>query len=188
MFCLCPLLGVVLFLVLIKVFKPFRVYFCILCEGVFFFYWGTVALWCCVSFCCTTKWVTHLYPLSLGSPHPIAPMHVAAEHWDEPPVIFIRFLLAIYLTQGSVYMSTPISQFSPPSFPQLMSTHPFSMSASYFYAANRFICSIFLDSTYVHWYIQSLFLTYFIHMTDSRSIHVSTNDETLFLFIQEFHY
>ena len=26
-------------------------------------------------------------------------MHVAAEHWDELPVIFSRFLLAIYLTQ-----------------------------------------------------------------------------------------
>ena len=145
MFCLCPLLGVLWYLVLIKVFKPFWVYFCIWCEGVFFFYWGTVALWCCVNFCWTTKWATHLYTYipSPGSPHPTAPMTVAAEPWDELPVIFSRFPPAIYLTQGSVYMAIPISRFTPPSFPQLVSTHPFSMSASYFYAANRFICTIF---------------------------------------------
>ena len=68
--------------------------------------------------------------------------------------LYRRFLLVIYFIQISVYMSIPISQFIlptprpafPPWCPYICPLH----LCLYFCSANRFICTIFLYSTYMH--------------------------------------
>ena len=78
--------------------------------------------------------------------------------WYRHLVLFIflysRFLLVIYFIHISVYMSIPISQFippppPPPAFPRWC---PYVCSLQlclYFCLADQFICTIFLDSTYM---------------------------------------
>ena len=67
-------------------------------------------------------------------------------------ILYSRFLLVIYFIHISVYMSIPISQFIPP--PPLATFPPWcpyvcSLLCLYFCLANWFICTIFLDSTYM---------------------------------------
>ena len=70
--------------------------------------------------------------------------------------LYSRFLLAIYFIHISVYMSIPISQFIPPPPPPLISVPPWCPYVCslhlclYFCPADRFICTIFLGSTYMH--------------------------------------
>ena len=74
------------------------------------------------------------------------------------------FSLAIYFTHGHLYVLLPISQFVP-LFPHpAASTGLLSMSALLFQLGNKFICTMFLDSTYIHQYAIFVFLllTYFI--------------------------
>ena len=71
----------------------------------------------------------------------------------ELPVSYIRVLLAVCFTHGSVYMSILISQFHPPSpppalCPRVHYVHSLRLCL-YSCPANRFICIIFQDSTYV---------------------------------------
>ena len=35
--------------------------FVCMCMFIFIFYWGAVALQCCIGFCYTTKWISHMY-------------------------------------------------------------------------------------------------------------------------------
>ena len=88
----------------------------------------------------------HVYPFSLGSrsPPPIPPLQVTTEHRVELPVLYSRFPLSIYFTHGGVYMSVLISQFIPFLCPHV------HMSVPYSCPGNRFISTIFLDSTCKH--------------------------------------
>ena len=69
--------------------------------------------------------------------------------------LYNRFLLVIYFIHISVYMSIPISQFIPPPPPPPTSFPPWGPYICplhlclYFCPANRFICTIFLGSTYM---------------------------------------
>ena len=62
-----------------------------------FFYWNFVALQCCLSFHCTSEWIS-----------------CSPERWVEFPMQYSRFSLVIYFIHSCVYVSIPISQFIPP--------------------------------------------------------------------------
>ena len=114
----------------------------------------TVALWCCVGFCYTRKWISYVYTyipslLDLLPSHVhIPPLWVNTGHQAELPALYGSFTLAIYFTHGNVYthiysvcMLIPISQFILPRLnplcPHIHSQHlhPYSCPA------NRSICT-----------------------------------------------
>ena len=77
-------------------------------------------------------------------------------------------------------MSISIFQFIPLATSPCLyvcSLHP----CVYFCFANRFICTIFLDSIYIHEYRIFVFLISFC-VTNSRPIHIIINDTISFLF------
>ena len=81
-------------------------------------YWSIIASQYCVSFCCTTKRISHMHthvPISPPSYslHPTPLGH--AKHQADLPVLCCCFPPANYFTFGSVYMSMLLSLC--PSFP-----------------------------------------------------------------------
>ena len=78
----------------------------------FNFYWCLVALQCCIHFCSTEKCIGYTPPFL-----DFLPIQFTMECWGELPVLYIRFLLAIYFIYSSAYMSIPISQLIPPPYP-----------------------------------------------------------------------
>ena len=90
-----------------------------------------VGLKCCVSFCCTAKWISYTYTY-IHSFLDSFPVYVITEYWVEFPVLHSRSLLIIYFIYSSVYMSTPISHFIPPCYVSpLVTISLFSKSVSY---------------------------------------------------------
>ena len=68
------------------------------------------------------------------------PIWVTTEHGVELPVLYSRFSLVIYFIHSmniSVYMSIPISQFTPPPLPPQVSTCLFSASVSLFLSCSQ---------------------------------------------------
>ena len=66
-----------------------------------------------------------------------------------PPMLYSTFPLVIYFTHSSVYMSIPISQFISSSFLTLYLNIYSLHLCLYFCFANRFVSTIFVDSTYM---------------------------------------
>ena len=107
---------------------------------VFFFYWSTVDLQCCVNLYCTSKWFSYTYIYSF-----YILFHYGLSQNIECPVLYSRTLLFIQ----SIYNSwlTPDSQPACPHFPSA-NTSLFSMFVSLF-LFHRYVhlCCI-LDSAY----------------------------------------
>ena len=109
-----------------------------------FFYWSIKTLQFCISFCCTTKWISCIYtyirslfafPPTLCPTTSYSPSHSSSSPRStesKSPCLFSSFPLAIYFTYGDVYMSILISQFVPPSPSPSGSACPFSTSVSLF--------------------------------------------------------
>ena len=126
-----------------------------------FIYWSIVALQCHAHFCCVTKWISYRYtytpsPLRVPpTPSPSPPIWVTAEHRTEFCVLYSGSSLDTHFTQ-LVYICrsrSPNSAHPTPSpGPHV---HPLRL---YSCPANRFICTIFLDSTNKHYYMMFIFL------------------------------
>ena len=90
----------------------------------------------------------HISPLFLD----FLPIQVTTEHKVEFPVLYNSLSLVTYFIHRSVYMSVPISQFILPTYP-LWCLYVCSLHLClYLYFANWFICTIFLDCTYMYVY------------------------------------
>ena len=132
------------------------------------------------------------YPHPLASPsHPPYPTPLGGHKAPELISLCYAMLPTSYFTFGSVYMSVPLSQFvpayTPPSLcPQVHSLH----LCLYFCPAPRFFRTIFLKYIF-HIYVLAYGICFsasdLLHSvwTDSRSIHLTTNNSVLFLFMAE---
>ena len=79
------------------------------------------------------------------------PIQVTSEYWAQFPVLYTGFSLVVsVLYIQCVCVSSPTSQFISAPLPRLVSIHFCFMSLSLFCFASRFICTIFLNSTYMH--------------------------------------
>ena len=120
-----------------------------------------------------------IYPFPLGSPsHPSRSSQRA-----ELSALYIRFLLStlnivLYICQSQLPNCS--NSLLPTPCPHIHSLclHLYSCPA------NKLICTIFLDSTYKCYMINTFWLIS-VSVTDSRSIQFSTDDPNLFLFKAE---
>ena len=114
------------------------------------------------------SYIVNLCPLSSSLPFSLPPFFLLSLwdqfYWSQRTsflkkflfyFLYSRFLLVIYFIHISVYMSIPISQFIPPPphpHPIFPTWCPYICPLRlclYFCLANGFICTIFLDSTYM---------------------------------------
>ena len=109
----------------------------------------------CVGFCHPSTWISHRYthvPSLLNLPPtslPIPPLDVVTEHWAELPGSHSKFPPAVYLTRGSGYALTLVSQLAPPSPSPAVSTVCSLRLHLHCCPANRNISTVFLDSTHL---------------------------------------
>ena len=122
----------------------------------------------------------------LHLPHTLhtPPLEVVTKHLADIPVLCSCFPLAIYFTFGSIYKSMPLSHFvpaypSPSPCPQVHSLH----LCLYSCPAPRFFRTFFFLIPYICVSIWYLFLSFWLTslcITDSRSIHLTTNNSIFY--------
>jgi len=127
----------------------------------------------------------YIHPLFYGFP-----TEGTTEHWVEFPVPYGKFSLIIYFMHSisSVYMSIPIFQFASPLLSCMVSIHSFSTSVFLFLLCKHDHLNHFfqIPHTCVNiWYLFFSFRLTLLYVAVSRSIHISTNDPILFLFLAE---
>ena len=98
---------------------------------------------------------------------PIPPLQVVTGHRAEFPESYSKFPSAVCFTYGNVCVSVLLCQFVPPSLPSLCPRVGSLHLRLHCCPAERFICTIFLDSLYkyISMIFVFLFQTYFTHPT-----------------------
>ena len=114
--------------------------------------------------------------VSTSSPPPPDPSPVGHHRvWSWAPCAVQQLPTSYLFYHGSVHMSTLLSQFVPPALP--LYPHICSLCLHlYFFPANKFICTIFLDSVYICINIQYLFFSFWLTslcVTDSTPTHIN---------------
>ena len=133
----------------------------------------------CVSFCCTTQWISDVYSLSPPSWISFRPPHPnPSERLSEAPVLCSGFPPAIsHVVADNCQSHSPSSSHSPSPHPcshvRSLCLHLCSCKWAHLHHFSRF-------HTYVLVYNIFLFLIS-LGMTDSRSIHSTINDPISFL-------
>ena len=138
----------------------------------------------------------YIYPhipalLRLPPTLPIPPLQVDIKHRVDLPVLCCCFPLAIYFTFGSIYKSMPLSLRPSLPFPLPVSSSPLSMSVSLFLSCPQVLQNYFFSFSRFHIYVLAYGICFSLSdltslcMTDSRSIHLTTNNSVSFLFMAE---
>ena len=136
----------------------------------------------------------YIYPhipalLRLPPTLPTSALQVVTKHLADLPVLCSCFPLAIYFTFGSVYMSMPLSHFVPahPSPSPCPQVHSLCLHL-YSCPAPTFIRTIIFQIPYI-WLAYGICFSHsdltLLCMTDSKSIHLATNNSVSFLFMAE---
>ena len=141
------------------------------------FYWSTVDLQCCVSFCCTVKWISYTCVHSFFRGFPC--IQVIIECRAEFPLVHSMSLLVIFLHRVAFIFQSHLPMYS--SSPPLDNHKFFSISVVLYFCFVQFIGTIFLYSTYKRYHIFFFLCLTSLSMTISRYIHVAANGMVLWL-------
>ena len=138
-----------------------------------------------VSFCCTTKWISHMHTYVPISPPSWASLPSSLSHPSRPPqrteLIFLCYAAASHqptILHSVAYIRPCYSHFAPATPSHPMSSSPFSMSTSLFLPCKGSSVPFFFIP-YICISIRYLFFSFWLTslcMTDSRSIHLTTNN------------